>query len=928
MSAKYSLTLTGVNKLSPVVKGAAADVGDLTSTLRKQQQAARALNATQKNLGRYAELRQGMAATRADLQRTQNTLKALSVEQAAAKSSVAGLAAEKQAATRKVKRLAAAIDKAGVPTAALSAEFKAAKSEADRLGGQLDAERARLKKLGSDFDAAKADASGLKTTLDKQRASAHKLGNELRDVGVDTGSFAREQSRLRKETLAANTALDAQKASMKKLGAARSRASAADARMAEAQGDIAGVAALSAAAVIPVGRAVKMEAAMADVAKVTDFKGDEKDRFQSDLQRLAVDVNIPPEQLTEIAAAAGQSGVAKNELAGFTGSAARMGVAFDMAAADAGETMAAWRAGMGLNQQQAEQLADAVNHVSNNMNAKARDISGVLKRQGAVAKASGLGEVQAASLAGSLLAGGASEEVAATTMKNLLGALTKGDAATSSQQQAMGALGLDAGQLASGMQSDAVGTIQTVFEALADAPVEKQSALISQLFGEESKGGIMPLLKNQVLLQQAFTLTADETKYLGSALDEYENRAGVSEHRLGSAWRAIDRLGLVLGDSLLPVVGPAADGVAWAVTKLADLAEAGGSVTTAVTLTTAAFVAYKAGMLATRLARAKIEQMRAGSAVKAAEKEARLAAKTNDTATKAGLAARALDRLNGSLSRTASVRGGVAGVDGADDKQPKKTKGKPRRAGRRGRLGRLIGSGWNAAKSLADSKAGRLAGYGAGAAALMAVPEVASAGEVMGTASDVVGGLSDLASGLGGMATKLLKPLDILLQGGNLVSVVSSGDALAVGASAGDIVGGAGGMWAGGAAGAAIGSVVPVIGTAIGGAIGAAIGGYTGGEGGGWLGERIAGLFKSDDAGTALKKADEQIAKTQTQNNQQNQQITFAPQITVQAVPGDDAERVANLAMEKLRQMFDQQVVPVVNPSLPGRLDDSMEITA
>lgn len=929
-AAKYSLTLTGVNKISPAFQGAAADADDFTGRLREQQKEVRQLTHAQRDLGKYIDMKRGLASAKQGLQEVQVKTAGLATELNAAKGSVKRLSDEHRSAARTVDKLAASISAAGAPTAEIQAQFKQAQARAEALGAELDQERGRVKQLSSSFDSAKGKAANLKAEFKEQQAALNGLGGQLRSAGVNTGDLAGEQARLRRATDAANKGLATQKDRLAELNQARSRVGAADARMAEAQGDIAGTAAALATVAVPLVRSVTMEAAMADVAKVTDFQGDEQAEFQSGLQRLAVDVNMLPEQLTAIAAAAGQSGVAKGELAGFTESAAKMGVAFDMAAADAGETMAAWRAGMGLNQQQAVQLADAVNHVSNNMNAKARDISGVLQRQGAVATASGLQADQAASLAGALLSGGASEEVAATTMKNLLGALTKGDAATSSQQAALGALGLDATVLASGMQQDAVGTLREVFDALAAAPVEQQSALISQLFGEESKGGIMPLLKNTVLLQQAFTLTADSAAYLGSAQDEFNSRAGTSEHRLGAAVRSFDRLLLVLGNSLLPIVGPVADGAAWIANQLADLAEAGGWVTSTLTGLAAAYAGYKVASLGWRLAQAKLDQLRSKSALR----QATLAARTGDTATRAGLAARALTRLNRALARTGAMRGGGAAGYYGDGSDTGSRRSRRRRAGRRGgkfgRLASLAGRGWDAVSSFGGTRGGKAAKWGLGAAA-MAVPSMVNAGELASTASDVVGGLSDLAGSVGGklgsLAGKALKPLDLVLQGSKLVGAVASGDATEIGGTAGDMLGGMGGMWAGGAAGAAIGSVVPLVGTAIGGAIGATIGGIAGSDLGGWLGEKVGGLFGSDDKPAPVESALQQAkreAQTAKPEVSDNRQITFSPNITVYPAPDMDVKQLADTVMQTLREQF----MPLLDSSLPGRLDDSMEITS
>tara|TARA_R110002167_G_scaffold78822_5_gene217808 strand:- start:268 stop:441 length:174 start_codon:yes stop_codon:yes gene_type:complete len=57
-----------------------------------------------------------------------------------------------------------------------------------------------------------------------------------------------------------------------------------------------------------------------------------------------------------------------------------MSVAWDVSAEEAGSTLATWRAAMGLTPKNALDLADATNYLSNNMNAKAKDIAAVMVR--------------------------------------------------------------------------------------------------------------------------------------------------------------------------------------------------------------------------------------------------------------------------------------------------------------------------------------------------------------------------------------------------------------------------------------------------------------------------------------------------------------------------------------------------------------------
>ena len=811
--SKYKLTLAAANELSPMFRDAAETSSQLTGQLREQEQELRRLNATSKNLNAWRDGRRELELTSQKLEQAKARTQALAREMAVA----------------------------GEPSRQMKVAFASAKRESDRLQGSYD----------------------------RQKAALHGLKGQLRTNGVDVANLGSAQGKLRKETTDATAALERQKKALDQLATAQTRLEAANAKYDAAKGEMLGTAAMVGSLAYPVARSVAFESAMADVKKTFDFQDGEEQAFTSDIRKLAVSTNTDATDLTAIAAAAGQAGVAESlaELKQFTESAARMGVAFDIGADEAGETMAAWRAGMALSQEEALSLANAVNHVSNSINAKARDISEVLKRQGAVATSSGLTADESASLAGAILSSGATSEVAATTMKNMLGALTKGDAATGTQRSALASLGFDPTDLAADMQSDAVGTIKEMFEALADAPIEEQSSLISQLFGDESKGGIMPLLKNLGALDKAFGLTADKTAYSTSMMDEYNSRIDTRGHQFGAVMKSVDRLMMVVGDSLLPILGPAAEGLATGINAVADLAEAFPPATAAVTGLTAAVVGYKAASIAARMVSAKMEALRARSQIQ----QAKLATTQGTTAKSANLAAAALSRLNKVMNQTAAGGGGFGG------------RGRRRSRGRRG------------------GKWGRLAGMAAGGAGLMALPAVANAGEMAMAGADIAGMAGDL--GFAGLR-KVARPLDMLLSAGGLVSAVTHGNSRDIGSTAGDIAGGMGGAMAG----AALGSMIlPGIGTVLGGVLG----GLGGGELGSWLGDKVGGLFEGDRLSPPDSVAPRQmIAKLDTTIN-----LEKAP-------AGFDEEKVAQMVVDKQKA----ELLPMFGAGPQNRIDDSLEV--
>jgi TP901 family phage tail tape measure protein len=106
--------------------------------------------------------------------------------------------------------------------------------------------------------------------------------------------------------------------------------------------------------------------------------------------RLSNQIPLTAVQLTDIAAAAGQAGIAFNELVPFTRDAAQMAVAFDITAMQAGQSMAVLRNIFGLTQEGVVGLGDSVNALSNQMASAAPDMLNVLQRVGGTGRAIGM----------------------------------------------------------------------------------------------------------------------------------------------------------------------------------------------------------------------------------------------------------------------------------------------------------------------------------------------------------------------------------------------------------------------------------------------------------------------------------------------------------------------------------------------------------
>lgn len=356
--------------------------------------------------------------------------------------------------------------------------------------------------------------------------------------------------------------------------------------------------------------AIDFESKMAEVGKVVDFDaGDGIQTLGRDIQKLVTDGGLPmlAEGVADIVASAAQANLIdaalpddekRAQLIAFADAAGKMGIAFDISAEQAGKAMAVWRSSLGLTQSEALRLGDAVNHLSNNMNANAGEITNVIQRQGGVAMAAGLATEEIAALSAALLSGGTGSEIAATALKNFTGALTIGEAATDRQAQVFDKLGIDAVALAKRMQVDARGGIMSVLEALGRLEDYERGTAIRQLFGEEVLGSVTPLVNNLDLLRTAFGLVADEQQYAGAMTTEYNVIANTTGARLIVMGNRTRQLAVIFGTALLPMLNAAMAALTPLMQAVADWSAANPDAIKSVGLLAAALFGFRVAIFA------------------------------------------------------------------------------------------------------------------------------------------------------------------------------------------------------------------------------------------------------------------------------------------------------------------------------------------
>lgn len=906
MSEKINLVLnTTVNGLEDIVSTTTA-TERLTAALESQRGEVISLNGKLKQLNGFESASKRAAKLAGQLDDAKAKVTRLSQELEDNKQRTSGLRVEYSKTQAEIKGLNSQLKKAsGEGAIDLKNRLYEAQKRLDSFNDEIHQGKVKTNELNAAYKAAGKRVTQLTDSQNKQRDKLRGLGAALKESGINTGRMSDEQRKLEAQAEKATAAIAKQNRHLKEMKSIQSRIDTRDAKLSEIGGQATSLAMAAAPIAATVWSAVKNESSFADVKKVVDMTPEEADAMRNWSLRTSTETPMSANDINAMLAAGGQSGIKdKAELKQFVLDSAQMGVAFDMEAGQAGETLAVFKAALGLDQNGAMGLAGLANHLSNNSNAKANDIAGVMARQGASAKMAGFSANEAAALSASMLSAGMGEERSATALKNISGRLTLGGAATKAQQTALSTVGFDSVELATSMQNDASGTLLQVLEAIRDAPLEEQSALITQIFGEEAKGAVASLAGNTDLFRKTLKLAKQgQDVHIQSLQDEYEARINTNENGISQFINKVNRLSVIVGTALLPalnwVLEPLGDGI----NLLADFAEANQGVTAAVGIGVAGLLAFKGAMLA-----GKAASLIFGNTLdKGRLFRKGLNRETHQSGRAAAFATKQLSRLNQTMMSMGSGRGG-RGSGGLGTRRSKS-----RMPSRKLRSRNPLARAYNMASTMMTANRGALPlSLGGGALAMM--PSVAMAQDGIALAGDVAQGAGK--AGLG----KLLRPLDMAISAGNIATAVTEGDSKTALAEGGGLLGSIGGA----SLGATIGTMVfPGVGTVIGGLAGSLLGDLGGEFLGGWFGDK---LDSPDDKLMASETVSEKLVEKEKNESliRQTPNVIFKTDVAIQAAPGMDEQKIAAQVTAQIDQQMKSQY-----DSLTGlTIDDSINVSA
>ena len=428
-------------------------------------------------------------------------------------------------------------------------EWKNAENEAKRLSQEISQTDKPSKDLLANFKKIQKEAKLARQAFLNNKKALADMSEAMQTAGINTNNLSQEQTRLGR----AISILETRHRSLANIQTAKAQNMA---NRSAYRSQIMDVTALGFTLFGILKPAVAFESAMADVKKVVDFDSPQQfKQMGKDIKELSEKIPLSLEGLASIVAAGGQLGIPKQHLTQFAETAAKMSVAMDITADEAGRSMAKMSNVLSMPIEDMGKVGDVINYLSNNIAATGAEIVEVNLRAGAMGKSFGLSYNEVSALAGTFIALGKSPEIAGTAINMMTSRLKLLPIQTGAVRKSFNQLGISMKNYRKLIeQGKGQEALLTVLEALKKVQGIKRAEIMKNIFGEEAQRHVNGLVESLDSYKKNIALVSDETNYAGSMQKEFAARSATTENNIQLLKNRINVLAVNFGTVLLPVV--------------------------------------------------------------------------------------------------------------------------------------------------------------------------------------------------------------------------------------------------------------------------------------------------------------------------------------------------------------------------------------
>lgn len=324
--------------------------------------------------------------------------------------------------------------------------------------------------------------------------------------------------------------------------------------------------------------AIDFESAFAGVRKTVDATEAEFATFKQEIRDMSKTIPVAATEITKVAEAAGQLGIKKEAIMGFSRTMVDLGVATNMTSDQAATALARLANITQMPQSQFDRLGATIVELGNNLATTESEIVEMGLRIAGAGNQIGLTEAQILAFAGSLSSVGIEAEAGGSAISRVMIDIASAvDTGGKKLNLFAQVAGMSASDFQKSFKQDAAGAILTFIEGLGE-----MSASGKNTFGVLEDLGLSEIRVRDALLRasgagdlfrNSIELGTQAWQENTALTNEAAERYKTTESQLTILWNKIKDVALTLGDALIPALMAAVDAMQPFIDFIAQAAE-------------------------------------------------------------------------------------------------------------------------------------------------------------------------------------------------------------------------------------------------------------------------------------------------------------------------------------------------------------------
>lgn len=306
------------------------------------------------------------------------------------------------------------------------------------------------------------------------------------------------------------------------------------------------------------------ESALTGVAKTTNLSGKELEAMGTAIKNMAREVPASTTEIAAVAEAAGQLGISKENIMGFTRTMIDMGEATNLTSEEAATAFARFANITQMPQTEMSNLGSTVVALGNNFATTEKEIVDMGLRLAATGTQIGLNQAEVMGLATAMSSVGISAEAGGSAMSTVMQKINTAVLSSSDKVQGFAKVaGMSATEFSTAWRDQPTVAIEAFIQGLKkiqDSGGDVNGALKELgINGLREVDTLARLAGAGDMVSQAFDMANESFSQNTALSDEAAQRYGTFASQVKTLWNSIKEVGVVIGDMLLPYVQKAVD---------------------------------------------------------------------------------------------------------------------------------------------------------------------------------------------------------------------------------------------------------------------------------------------------------------------------------------------------------------------------------